>query len=889
MNFGFVFIILLPLTMTETEEQLIDELFGHESGHNSTPMPPNSPEYAWTPPVYELSAQSTPVIASPQPRRILPRVINVPIRGLEYLFDGRAQRRNEEAQRHQRRDNMARKAEEMRIALHHTGSKEVVYEPTFNPLPLSTAWTKACARYATTQRIISKPLEPFRIREGQPFTKDEALSVIQMVARDTSLLMEERKQEVIDLMNAFFIKINTNGVPHVGMILPSCDNAMKGRMILSQKPADAWLKSTCYEVLFSVHCPDGYTDHHESAMRALFGCALVTATNKKDTREGGQKGGRPPPKRKRGDESDEGEQLQDVWDVNIPARVKEGQSVKQIAVHLAKMWYNCPNARACEGTYFRPLLDDPDHGYKLNLFEGWTWKQEEVKGEYMRQETIAEANDNKVPTAVDMWNHHVKVVMANGNEEFAEWLHYFAWHLLMRPAEPWEGVPVLVGVQGCGKNNWFKVLEGIIGQHLAMVTARMDDVVGPFTDRLENKMVVLLDEAKRDNGGNIGSYMKVLVTDLQYRLRKMYHPVSFADKYFRIVVFSNYEDVLEVEPGERRYFMNRCSGVYKGDTAYHRDFVDLCHSEEGLKAIYDWYAHHYEWRQPHAKFQSGRILVRTELLMDQQLSSMPPHFRWLYDALFAGQLVNPNRLRDAKDPVIAALRKAFTLNADDIAEDLKKKGLNLPAAKWLAEANSRRCWVQVISINDLYRSYEHAYIRLHGRGQHKSINQLLHTIQELLGGRDPVFEIPLLKKADIAKLTNGTRDLDAFVRVHVTEGGDKPVNSYGDVTQPTIGSFFKTNAVPESDYYVVLPILKVCQDNFCEHFGFQDNIWQKFRDVEELNTILQARLEAVPKDGAQEDIYKARDDALNRVFDFIPDKEEWDKHRAYIMGDLAEQ
>lgn len=788
---------------------------------------------------------------------------------------------------------MARNAERYRIAVHHTGSTKVVYQEAVNPLPESKVWCDIAKLLPDKiQRIVAEEdWEPFTIRYGKPFMKADALAWIQAVAGAHDVpelkLPAVRKQKIVAMMNRYFIKVNTNGVPHVGMIMPSVDNAMRGRMILSQKPADAWLKTTAYEVLFSIHCPKGYTKHHEEDMRALFGCSLVTATNKADERSGK---GRPPKKRKRkkGKESEEGEHLQDVWDAHLPVRVKEGSSVKQITVHLAKMWYNSPNARNCEGTYFRPLLDDPDHGFKLNLFEGWTWKQDEVKGEYERQERIAEANDNRIPTAVDLWQHHVREVMANGNKEFEEWLHYFAWHLLMRPAEPFEGVPVLVGVQGCGKNNWFKVLEGIIGQQMTMVTARMDDVVGNFTDRLENKMLLLLDEAKRDNGGNIGSYMKVLVTDLQYRLRKMYHPVSFADKYFRMVVFSNYEDVLEVEPGERRYFMNRCSGKYKGDTTYHSDFVDLCHSEEGLKAVYDWYAHHYDWRPAHAKFQSGRILVRTELLMDQQLSSMPPHFRWLYDALFAGQLVNPNKLRDAKDPVIADLRKAFTLNADDIAADLAaKQGPNsLGTQAWRAEANSRRCWVQLLSVNDIYRSYEYAFKRLHGTGHLRSINQLLHTLQELLGGRDPVFEIPLLKKADIAKLTNGTRDLDAFVRT-VQEKEIDPDRADG--VETTIASFFKTNAVPESDYYVVLPILKVCQDNFCEHFGFQDNIWHKFKNVEELNTILQARLDAVPLGGEQEDIYKARDDALNRVFDFIPDRDEWEKHRAYIMGDCLPQ
>lgn len=790
---------------------------------------------------------------------------------------------------------MKRKDEQLRVAVHYTGSTEVVYQEAVNPLPDSKVWSDIAKLLPDKiQRIVAdQDLEPFTIRNGRPFTKEDALAWIQAVAGAYEVpelrIPAVRKQRIIAMLNRYFIKVNTNGVPHVGMILPSVDNAMRGRMILSQKPADAWLKSTAYEVLFSIECPGGYTKHHEDDMRALFGAALVTASNKADERTGK---GRPPKRKRKGKESEEGEHMQDVWDAHLPVRVKEGRSVKQIAVNLAKMWYNSPNARNCEGTYFRPLLDDPDHGFKLNLFEGWTWSQEEVKGEFDRQERISLALAERVPpihepTAVDMWCNHVEEVMANGNEEFGQWLHYFAWHLLMRPAEPWEGVPVIVGVQGCGKNNWFKVLEGIIGQQMTMVTARMDDVVGNFTDRLENKMLLLLDEAKRDNGANIGSYMKVLVTDLQYRLRKMYHPVSFADKYFRIVVFSNYEDVLEVEPGERRYFLMRCSARYKGVTQYHKHFVELCHSEEGMKAIYDWYAHHFDWRTAHEKFQSGRVLIRTELLMDQQLSSMPPHFRWLYDALFAGELVSANRLMDAKDPQLSELRRALKRNAEDIAADFAAKGKTVEAANWRAEAHSRSSWEQVLSVNDIYRSYLYAFKRLNGRGPQKSINQLLHTLQELLGGHAPVFHIPLMRKDDITKLAS-RHDHEAFVRVQQGNEGES-LNEYGDVRQPTIATYFKTSAVPQSDYYVILPILKVCQDNFCEHFGFKDNIWESFQDAAMLNRELSARLEQVPVEATQEQIYKGRDDALNKTFGFMPvgtpeEIEEWEKYRAYIMG-----
>jgi hypothetical protein len=553
------------------DTDLFAELFGADDDQNATPMPPDTPE-PWTPQIYELSGASADSEPETEPERPPKRRDRIPgvIPGLEYLFDGTARRRKRQAEDQRRRDSMAREAEAVRIALHHTGARDVVYEESVNPYPHSATWRDVVREMPRVQRI-DKPLEPFRIRDGAPFTKHTGLAMVQAVAKNIEKwpLIEERKQKIVDMMNACFCKLNTGGVPHVGAIMPSSDNAMKGRMVLAQFPAAGWVAANTWQVLFTVNTPGAYSKEDEKAMQALFGRAVVSSTNKREVRTA--RGWVPPKKkqRRRGKESDseeeidnvEGRHLQGVWDAHLPARVKEGRSAKQVHVRLAQMWYESSNARAYYGTYFRPLLDDPNPCYKLNLFEGWTWTAEEVRGDRDRNRD-----------AVEVWCQHVEEVMANGNVEYASWLHYFAWHLLMQPAEPWEGVPVLTGPQGLRQEQLVPVLEGIIGQQMTMVTASMDDVVGNFTDRLENKMLVLLDEAKRDNGANIGSYMKVLVTDLQFRLRKMYQPVTFADKYFRIVVFSNYEDVLEVEPGERRYFMNRCSAKYKGDTAYHARF-----------------------------------------------------------------------------------------------------------------------------------------------------------------------------------------------------------------------------------------------------------------------------------------------------------------------------
>jgi hypothetical protein len=834
-----------------------DDVWQSAQREPTTPDPVRTQADSWEPQLVELSSSEGQEDSEPStPTGVLPGMAPI-------LREGRKR------DRQRRVDNMNRRVEARHIAMHFTGEIDPVFVDSQNPFPTSTLWAREVSRYPRVQQLHHEDLEPFSIRNGEVFSLERVMPILQAIASDLTRPIQQRKHTIVRLMNSFFCKLNSAGTPMVGMVMPCEGEQMKGRMQLVEKTAKAFQEMYNWSLIFSVCNEEEYSDEKVREIKALFYGSVVTATAERSKRKARGR----PPKRRRGEQ---------LWDANDPHR-NEGGSVKQVTVDINKMWYKSASARTYEGTYFRPVLHDPDNGGKLNLYEGLTWLPNEVEGAYHRHEK-----------AWDKWDHHIKVVLADGNEEFAEWLHYFVWHAITMPHEVFEAVPVLVGVQGCGKNNFFQVLEGIIGAHYCMVTARMEDVVGNFTDRMENKLLVLMDEAKRDNGGSVSAWLKALVTDRQMRMRKMYTPLKFIDKFLHLIIFSNSEEVIEVEPGERRYFLHRCSGRYKGKTDYHRKFVKHCHSESGMQAIYDYYLRHYDGVAQHRKWQTGRVLVRTELLMDQQLSSMPPHYRWLYDSLFAEKIVNPHRLLDSKDPVISQLRDAFSYNAEEKA-DKEEAAKSIYAPKYRADANSRRSWVQVVSVNDLHKSYERTYNRLHARGQHRSINQLLRMIQEVFGGQNPTYKIPMMRKTDITKLAD-RRQLDAFVR----ETDEAPARSLEDqyykdnfVPQPgTITAHFERRRdpsyrfqlTPENDYYVVLPRLKVCQDNFCSYFNFHTNIWEKFKDAADVNTILQGHLKEIPPEATQDERWEARDKALNHAFGFIEDKEEFDYNRQYLMG-----
>jgi hypothetical protein len=101
---------------------------------------------------------------------------------------------------------------------------------------------------------------------------------------------------------------------------------------------------------------------------------------------------------------------------------------------------------------------------------------------------------NQGPAIGDLIREHIRLVLAGGNEEFADYIiRWIAW-AIQNPAAPAEVALVLIGEKGAGKGTLIRCLERIFGAHTFQVTGR-EEVVGKFNGHLQDCVLFVADEA----------------------------------------------------------------------------------------------------------------------------------------------------------------------------------------------------------------------------------------------------------------------------------------------------------------------------------------------------------------------------------------------------------
>jgi len=140
---------------------------------------------------------------------------------------------------------------------------------------------------------------------------------------------------------------------------------------------------------------------------------------------------------------------------------------------LGHWWLSHRDRRQFRGVTFRPGSPKVVNGC-LNLWQGWGVEPR--------------------PGDWGLIREHIKVVLAGGNEEFADYIiHWIAW-AIQNPAAQAEVALVLIGEKGAGKGTLVRCLERIFGAHTFQVTSR-EEVIGKFNGHLQDCVLFVADEA----------------------------------------------------------------------------------------------------------------------------------------------------------------------------------------------------------------------------------------------------------------------------------------------------------------------------------------------------------------------------------------------------------
>ncbi len=172
---------------------------------------------------------------------------------------------------------------------------------------------------------------------------------------------------------------------------------------------------------------------------------------------------------------------------------------------------------------------------------------------------------------------HIHDIIADNNE--ADYDHLIKWiaSIIQKPGFKTALAPVLVGAQGTGKGMFTDIISDLIGCYAWRNAERACDVTGKNNGNLENKMFVVLNEARDANSKRCleGDLMKSLITEDSMNIEDKYVKSHNAENVLNFIMCTNNYHPIEMDETDRRYMPLKVSSARIGDTAYFDRLVEL--------------------------------------------------------------------------------------------------------------------------------------------------------------------------------------------------------------------------------------------------------------------------------------------------------------------------
>ena len=217
------------------------------------------------------------------------------------------------------------------------------------------------------------------------------------------------------------------------------------------------------------------------------------------------------------------------------------QSFKIEDTPFLKLWLDDSNKRQYEIIDFLP----PPINVPNDTFNTW---------DILDLQAPTDIIDDNVDTEI---LHELLYKLSNSGEESYEFLLNYLSHLVQYPSlKPEVGI-FFTSTQGSGKDTFAKLISLIIDENLVAFENDPDNIFGKYNLRTRlNKIVVILQEA--DNIKSFNSKIKDLITCKSTTLADKGVKSITVQDYTRLMIFSNNENILKIEPDDRRWVIFKC-------------------------------------------------------------------------------------------------------------------------------------------------------------------------------------------------------------------------------------------------------------------------------------------------------------------------------------------
>lgn len=236
-----------------------------------------------------------------------------------------------------------------------------------------------------------------------------------------------------------------------------------------------------------------------------------------------------------------------------------------------------------------------------------------------------------IPGDCDLFLHHVRENICEGNEEYYQYLLGWMARAVQRPNEQGEVAIVLQGEAGVGKSLFAKEFGTLFGRHF-MEVANADHLTGRFNGALEGAVVVFADEAFFARDPSHRSVLKSMITSDLVMVEKKYRDGEQEANHIHLIMASNDDHVIPAMEHERRFFMLKAKSANRQDKIFFGKVRKQMQHEGGREALLHMLLHHDLTGFNH------REVPNTGGLQEQKLLSLSNEGQWWYEVLQDGEL-----------------------------------------------------------------------------------------------------------------------------------------------------------------------------------------------------------------------------------------------------------
>ena len=219
----------------------------------------------------------------------------------------------------------------------------------------------------------------------------------------------------------------------------------------------------------------------------------------------------------------------------------------------------------------------------------------------------------------------IKTCWCDGNEDVYNWVVSWLASVVQNQLTKMLSAVVLRGEEGIGKGMIVQKLAEIMGPHLFIQPASIDDVLGTFNSIVANRAFLFLDEMVWGGDKQKAGVLKKLITESKSSINEKNIPARPTTTLFNLIISSNEDWIVPAGNNARRYLM---LDVKNSHSKEEKDAVRLACPFSVAKFLYNWDL---------TNFQHSQVIATSALAEQKELSAPDAH-KFIIDQVKAGEL-----------------------------------------------------------------------------------------------------------------------------------------------------------------------------------------------------------------------------------------------------------